>query len=289
MNFRFSIAERGMRMRLTGYALAFAVVLGLFQCPAAAKNPSYSHGEVIYHQDFAEVSDFSLTDIQKGTASSENSAFYCAEDVLRIETYDDGRVYAILPPSDWTDAFTIEFEFSFRNTSNSNGYLDVMLTSTGEEPGNISKLTFRAKGTIDDFENPSEPLAERIRTGKRISVKIPVENGVVKSLSLSSNGMTEELDRTGLLLIGSGNRGFSVRNAHVDTSEIYIVNGTDYPEKLGYWAEHSYASDSSAEITPPVDNTETAPETGDSAALFTALAAAAIIAIAEYMKKRKYS
>jgi len=293
-------------MRFSKIVCACAVILGLFQSPTAAKNPEYSQGEVIYHQDFSQVSDFSLTGITIGTLSSENASLSCTDDMFRIETYDDKRVYAILPPSDWTENFTIEFDFCFRNTSNPNGYLQVMLTSTGLEPSNISKLIFRAKGTIDDFEEPSDELAEHIRNGEQINVKIPVEKGVVKALFLSSGELMEKLDRASLLLIGPGNRGFSVRNAHVDISEIYIVNGTEYSEKIGYYAEHSYVKDCSKETEPctpdipvlpecpenspgllPPCNGETAPETWDCVTFFSASAAVTAIISIKRLKKTK--
>jgi hypothetical protein len=272
-------------MRFFRFIILFAVVFGLLALPTAAKNPDYTHGEVIYHQDFSEVSDFSKTGIQKGSASSPNSLFFCADGSFRIQTYDDGRVYAILPHTDWTEDFTVEFDFSFQKTANSNGYLAVMLTSAGEEPSNISQLIFRIKGTVDDFEAPSEEMAKSIRLGEQINVKIPVKNGVVKSLTLSANGITEELDRTSLLLIGSGSRGFSVRNADVDISEIYIVNGTDYGEKLGYWAEHSYAESVGTDV--PSNGGETAPETGDSLAVMAGLTAFGAVMMMKHLRKRK--
>ncbi len=279
-------------MRFIKWQVVFAVTLLLLTVPISANNPVYIQGEVLYHQDFAVLSDFSLSGIQKGTASSELSAFSCRDGAFRIETFDDGRVYAILPSSNRTTDFTLEFDFSFTKTANSNGYLAAILTSTGEEPGNISQVTIRAKGTIDDFEAPSPELAEHIRLGETVSVKIPVENGVVKTLFLSADGVTEEIQRTSLMLIGSGNRGFSVRNADVDIREVFIVNGTDYENKVGYWAEHSYADDSASSGTvtptgPDSNNSETAPETEDHFPIAVLLISAGSFAAVRRLKKCK--
>ena len=164
-----------------------------------------------------------------------------------------------------------------------------MLTSEGEAPSNISQLIFRVKGTVDDFETPSEEMMQAIRSGNETTVKIPVNNGVVNTITLSSNGMTEELQRTSLLLIGSGNRGFSIRNADVDISEIYIVNGTDYTEKIGYFAEHSFAEDNASVLpTPPSGEGETAPPTGDFLTVTAAITALAALVSPYLLKKRKF-
>lgn len=281
----FGLGKGDVFMRLIRCFVCIMAAFLLFSVPISAGDSVYIQGEVIYHQDFSVLSDFNLSGIQKGTAGSPNSSFSCNDGVLRIETHDDGRVYAILPSSDWTKNFTIEFEFSFRNSTNPNGYLAVMLTSSGEEPTNISQITIRAKGKIDDFDPLSKEMAEHIQNGGAVTVAIPVKDGVVESLLLSANGITEELHRTSLLLIGSGNRGFTVRNADVDISEIFIVNGTDYSNKTGHYAEKSYASDA-----PVSDDPITAPETGDSlpVAAFAAMAAVSLAAIIKFKKKDNF-
>ncbi len=271
--------------------LLFAVVFLFLMVPISAQNPLYIQGEVIYHQDFSVLSDFSRSGITKGTSGSNLSSLTCRNGAFHIETYDDGRVYAILPPTDWTRNFTVEFEFSFAENASANGYLAVMLTSSGEEPSNISQISIRAKGTVDDFEAPSAEMSEKIRSGEAVTVRIPVENGVVKQLTLSTDGITEELQRTSLMLIGSGNRGFSVRNANVDISEVFIVNGTEYINKVGYWAEHSYAEDSGSEIPPHTGDGETAPPTGDALTATAVLAVvtfAAVFSGTKKLKNRRY-
>ncbi len=263
----------------------FAVVFLTLGIPISAQNPSYIQGEVIYHQDFSVLSDFALSGIAKGTSSSDLTRFSCVNGAFHIETYDGGRAYAILPDSDWTRNFTVEFTFSFAENTAANGYLAVILTSSGDEPTNISQINIRAKGTVDDFESPSTEMIRQIRAGETVTVRVPVENGVIQQLTLSSGEITEELQRTSLMLIGSGNRGFSVRNANVDISEIYIVNGTEYTNKIGYWAEHSYAEDGGTQSSP-AEGTETAPETGDAFTAAMILTAIGTFAAAKRMNKR---
>ncbi|MBE6598355.1 MAG: hypothetical protein E7638_02810 [Ruminococcaceae bacterium] len=252
-------------MRLIRFVTAAAAVLLLSSVLISASEPSYVDGEVVYHQDFSDISEVASSGIKKGTSSSTGSDIAVTNDTLSISTSDDGRVYAILPKSDWTDSFTVEFDFTFSKNSSQNGYLGVMLTSSGDEPGNISQVIIRAKGSVDDFGEVSDTLAESFAKGEKISVKIPVENGVLRNLFITANGITEELERTGLLVIGSGNRGFSARNAGVTIPEVYIVNGTEYKEKTGVYADLSYASD---------DTVETSPDTGDLPVVSTLIVAA---------------
>ncbi len=256
-------------MRFVRTFLSVVSVVVIAACTVFAEPPSYQNGEVIYHQDFAELSDFQTSEIKIGTSSSDGTLFTCTDGVFSINTSDGGRSYAILPRTDWTDSFTVEVTFSFTEKAQANGYLAVMLTSSGDEPGNISQIVFRAKGTVDDFASPSDALSEAIRSGAPIQVTIPVENNAVQTITVSSGGITEELQRNSLLLIGAGSRGFSARNVGVDISEIFIVNGVDYTEKIGRFAEESYAStfpdtesEQKPEGTPPAEP-DTAPETGD--------------------------
>lgn len=271
-------------MRLFRYIVLFVAALLVSSVTIFAGQTEYVSGEVIYHQDFSEISDISLSGIKMGTASTKQSSLVCNNDTFSINTFDDGRVYAILPEADWTDSFTVEFDFSFKNVASSNGYIALMLTSTGEKPGNITSVVFRAKGSVDNFEDVSEDIAKSMKNGEKITVKIPVEKGVFHKIVISANGVSQELERDSILLVGSGNRGFTVRNASVEISEVYIVNGTGYTEKTGYWAENSYIEDDIPVDAGAENDTEKSPATGNTAAVTTAVIAAGSAAAAKRIK-----
>ncbi len=263
-------------MRFVRYILPLVCAILLTAVPASARISDIANGEVLYHQDFADVSDIALTDIRKGTSSTDGSSLSLENGIFSIDTYDDGRVYAILPPSEKTKSFTVEVAFSFDEAASDNGYLGVILTSSGDEPGNISEVIFRAKGSVDDFTAPSKALAEQIAKGHTVTAKIPVENGVVEKLTLSSGDITEELQRSSLLVIGAGNKGFSARNAGVNIHEIYIVNGTGYTAKKGEWVDASYATEQSK-----------APATGDTAAVTALVSAVCALTAIKRMEQAK--
>lgn len=268
-------------MRIVKYLLMAMFLLLLVpqlsfaaETPLAEADTVYEEGEVLYHQDFSEISDISFSGIKKGTASSELSSLVCDGTTLSINTSDDLRVYAILPQSEWTDSFTIEFDFSFREIAAKNGYVSVMLTSTGDEPENFTTVTFRANGTVDHFKEIPKKIADAMKKGETISVRVPVESGVLHEIVMTAGGVTTTIERETLVVVGSGNRGFAVRNASVDIGEVYIVNGTDYEEKTGYWADHSYIEDDKPVAPAPVQvEMATSPATGSSVTLSVALAA----------------
>ncbi len=244
-------------MRYLKLLLCMIAAAALCAVTVAAGKPTYDVGEVVYHQDFADVSLVPATGITKGTAGTDGAVFTVENGQFAIDTYDNGRVYAILPPSERTPSFTMEVTFAFDKDSADNGYLGIMLTCSGKEPGNISQVIFRAKGAVDDFGAVSDGLAADIRAGKPVHVVIPVENGVVQKLTITAGEHTEELQRESIMVIGGGNKGFSARNAGVNIGEIYIVNGVDYTEKTGRYATESYANETTDKTT------EIAPATGD--------------------------
>lgn len=202
-------------------------------------------GEVLYHQDFAVLGELVDSGIVRGTSSSENSYFTCEGDSLELDTYDNERVYALLPNIVTEDSYTVEFDFAFTEIERENGYLGFILTSRGGEPTNITSLNIRANGTIDDFSNPSDGIVKAISEGKTVNVKIPVEKNVLHEIELSVDGTVCVLERDSVKVLDQGGMGFIVRNASVKVNEIFVVHGTGYTEKTGTYATKSYASDSS--------------------------------------------
>jgi len=239
-------------------------------------------GEVLYHQDFSRESKLCESGIRIGTQSSQNSEITCTGDTLEIKTFDKGRVYAILPEIVKDVTYTVEFSFRFTEINAENGFISMILTCRGDEPTNISGVTIRADGTLDDFELPCENIGEAIRNGEMVNVQIPIRNNVVNEIIMTAGEYGCIVERDNILVISDGQMGFSVRNASVEMPEIYVVHGVDYEEKSGYFADSSYADDSNDEVVlpkpPETENsapeieTECSPDTGDAAAVITALA-----------------
>lgn len=285
-------------VRLTAFALLF-VLLGVSAVlPGSAGDRQKPVGEVLYHQDFSVLSDVAKSGIVRGTSSSENSHITCEGDALELNTFDNDRVYAILPTTKTGDSYTIEFDFAFSEITSDNGYIGFLLTCRGTEPTNITALNIRADGTIDDFEEPDETLKKAIHDGSEIHVKIPIEKNVLHKIELTAGGTAYTLERKSVKVIDDGETGFVVRNASVDVTEIYIVNGIGYTAKSGAYAAESYASDqavasldASAEqgtVSLPVSAEEipTSPDTGDFMIPYGAVFTAAVMGLLRHWRKR---
>ena len=253
------------------YILLLLLFLTISALPCTA---AYSVGEVLYHQKFTDVSTSSIAGIRKGTVSSENMSVVVTEDALGLYSADDRRGYALLPEIAWTESHTIEFSFRFTAALTTKGYLSFLLTSWGEEPTNISAAVFRVNGTIDEFSEPSAAMQKKIREGELVHVKIPVENGVVHAIELTSGNITCTVQRNSLLRIAEGNRGFGIRNASAEITEVYVVNGTGYTAKTGTYAEQCWADDVCGN-----GSGAGAPPTGDGMCLVWIAAAFGIVAV----------
>ncbi|MBQ8401746.1 MAG: hypothetical protein IJX14_07450 [Clostridia bacterium] len=239
-------------LQKTIYCLTFFMFLfAVFATPVLG---AWAVGEVLYHQDFADVSTASIAGIRKGTISSDNTVISVTEDALGIYSADDRRAYALLPEIDWTDSYTIEFSFRFTEALTAKGYLSCLLTCWGEEPSNITAAVFRVDGTIDDFGDPSAAMQKKIRDGETIHVTIPIEDGILHTITLTSGNLSCSVQRDSLKRIAEGERGVGIRNASVEITEVYVVNGTGYSAKNGEYADRSWADDRSADsggVCPP--------------------------------------
>ena len=109
------------------------------------------NGEVLYHQDFSVLSEIEKSGIVRGTSSSESAQITCTGDVLELNTYDNDRVYAILPAAAAVDSYTIEFDFSFAEIRSENGYVGFLLTCRGTEPTNAFEAA-----TVSNSEGVSQ-------------------------------------------------------------------------------------------------------------------------------------
>lgn len=284
-------------VRLTASALLFVLLVMSAVLPGSAGDWQKPVGEVLYHQDFSVLSELEKSGIVRGTSSSENSHFTCENDALELNTFDNERVYALLPVTKTGDSYTIEFDFAFSEIMSDNGYIGFLLTCRGTEPTNITALIIRADGTIDDFEEPDDVLKKAIHGGSEIHVKIPIEKNVLHKIELTAGGTVYTLERENVKVIDDGETGFVVRNASVDVTEIYIVNGVGYTAKRGAYATESYASDEAAASLDasaeqeflPVSAEEipaVSPDTGDFMLPYGAVFTVAVMGLLRHWRKR---
>lgn len=270
------------------FPLILALLLFMLSVGVYAMNAEPEVGEVLYHQDFNDVTDIVNSGIRIGTASSVNSMVGCPAESLEIHTYDSGRVYVILPDIEKGEdgSYTIEFTFRFTDIHKTNGFIAPILTCRGSEPSNITSLVIRADGTIDDFETPDEALQSAISGGETISVRIPVQSWAIHKIILSAGDIEYTLERESVLKISSGSIGFTVRNANASIDEVYLVFGTDYEEKIGYYADQSYATDEAPAVSETNgESAELSPATADG--LMIMLSAAAVCGVSCVILKRK--
>ncbi len=251
------------------------------------------NGEVLYHQDFSQESKICESGIKIGTQSSKNSGINCSGDTLEINTYDDGRVYAILPEIVKDDTYTVEFSFRFSEIKAENGFISMILTCRGEEPTNISSVRIRADGTVDNFDPPCENIGEAIRNGETVNVQIPIRSNVLNEIVMTAGEYRCVVERENILVIEDGNMGFAVRNASVQLPEIYVMHGVDYSEKSGYFTDSSYSEDDDDEVIlpkpseDPEEIPETAPDTGDTVISVTAAVLAGIGILTPLNRKKR--
>ena len=216
--------------------LIFCTVFLMHMLPITAY-AAHSAGEVLYHQDFTRVSTAHLAGIRAGNANAQESRIGVTVDGLVIDPNGERRTYAILPEIANTDTYTVDLTFRFRSISRTNGYFAFLLTCTRDRPSNITAVVLRADGSVDDFGNLDNEIVQHYENGDPIRLTIPVVDGVLHS---------QTLERTSLLRIPDGSRGFCVRNASVLIEDTAILYGTDYEMPTGYYATHSYAEDDGA-------------------------------------------
>ncbi len=272
-------------MRKFGLVLIALLILSCINISAA--DHEITPGRVLYHQDFADISDIEFSGIKIGTQSTDNAFINCPGECLSIRMYDRSRVYMIMPQTKRANTYTVEFSFSFEAGGNSNGYIALMLTCRGDEPTNISHVLFRANGTVDDFDAPAPELSEAISSGEIVNVTVPVENNTLHEIHLTVGENKYTLNRNRVLVMSNEDFGFAVRNTSVNVREVYVVDGIGYTEKTGYYAINSFASDS-APVIP--EGEDFSPDTFDSlpGILCICIASAvALVIFAIFGKRRK--
>ncbi len=231
----------------------WVVLLLLVWLPVSAA--ASGAGEVLYHQQFSLLDSLEDGNVRIGTVSGPG--FYTYADPwtgLVMAAGEGERGAVILPEVRHEGTFTFEFDFRFLSCSSENGYLSAILTCRGDEPSNVTNVVIRAGGAVDGFSAPSGEMAEAIRDGSWIHVAIPIREGVLSEMTLSSGDTVCTLERETVEVVSDGNLGFSVRSVSVAAENVYVVSGTGYSERSGRYAEDSYAE--SQRNAPPTGESE---------------------------------
>ena len=245
----------------------------------SAMDADAADGTVLWHQRYADAAEIGEL-ARVGTSSSATFTASCGTaDGLILSSYDSGRGYLILLPTEAGDTWTLEFDFRFADVYAENGSLGVMLTCRGEEPGNISSFTIRPNGTIDDFADLTDEVREQIAAGEWMHVTVPIRHGALSEITVQGNGTSCTAERSSVLVLPEGEIGFIVRSASVNIEDTYLVNGADYPDRFGRYAD----GEEGAETEPVV----TSPETADHLPLMLAAVIFASCAGISAIRKRR--
>lgn len=248
----------------------FLLLMSLFVCPgtAAEWNEKMTAGEILWHQSFADLSDYNKSGFTTGTSTAESATVAVKDGALQIRCMDGGRAYVIMPSVKHGPSYTAEFTFRFTESGMENGSLSFLVNCRGEEPSNITSVVIRSTGTVDGFPDPDPAVMDAIRKGRSVTVEIPVEAGAFYRVKLTAGDVSCTLESSDLLKIAQESMGFAVRNDGAAITDVWIVNGCGYAEKTGDTASAVRDADK------PVPGTEqkpgrgsgsgdTSPKTGD--------------------------
>ena len=283
------VGSKTCRTILKGIFLLFV----LYSC-ALWTGAAANAGEVLYHQDFSVISSASAAGVAAG-ANTDGGEVAVRDFALAVRGHDAYRVYAILPDSaELPDTYTFETSFRFiprEEGAVANGYVSFLLSCTGEDLSDVLGFRIRANGDVE-VENThqqkeslgvlSDALLEKMKAGETIRVIIPVKNNNIRGITFIAGDESCKIHRNEDLALEPDRRmGFCVRNAYVSIEEVWVVNGVDYTEKTGIYAEDSYADDGNE---GPADEPYYAPATGESSWLWICLMVSGMFLV----WKRKY-
>ena len=91
------------------------------------------------------------------------------------------------------------------------------------------------------------------------------------------------LERDTVLVLSNERFGFAARNTNVSISEIFVVSGTGYTEKSGYYADNSYATNENPIISEGVFS----PNTSDDMPIFVWVLVGSVVALVIFIVPRK--
>lgn len=284
--------------RIIYLILSVTLMLTLFVSVAFAEE--CPDGTVIYRQSFADVTLYTTAGVVKGSRSSDTFELSVSENSLDVSPYGDEKAYVLLPFYNTIEDYTAEVTFSFNEIVKENGYFSLMLTSRGEEPDNIESITVRANGECDDWGTAEGDILSDLVSGEKITLRVSVKSGVPTTVSLKSDGSTFKIESKNIVDVVEGRIGFVVRNLSVNIYDVAVIKGTDYEEISGslssssLWTDENPYTDKSEKNRVSLcgaDSVYSAPATGDSnfiwSAVLIAASLGAIFFLSKNFKKRR--
>ena len=236
-------------------------------------------GTVLFAQRYADLTDVRFSGIRIGT--SGGTPRLGTDGGLRIDVSDDLKAYLLLPDvpgGAWCDTYTVAFSFRFTDVFAANGYFGFLMTAQGDGPSNRTEVILRASGTCDGVGDLDPAIAEALSAGKTVSVSVLVDHGMMYEIRVRAGENEQSLSLPGVKTVGTGSRGFVLRNASVAVESVEVVSGVGYGEKLGSLASDSYWVESEG---------PDAPDTVDAClAVLPALTAAALLGTACFKRRR---
>lgn len=282
---------------------AVCVFLAFFVCFTVSVSAMAVSGEVIYRQNFSDVSSLEAAGIVEGGRNTDTSAVGITNASLELSDPAGDRTFALLPFYNSYSDYTVRFRFSFTEAVRQSGYVSLILTSKGDAPDNITAVKIRADGECEGFSPMGQRLMHAFKKGEEISVTVPISDGVLDSMVLSADGISETLVIDNIVNVVEGNIGFCVRNATVRISEIAVIDGVGYTEETGDYLDNSTWTDEMPYVSPasyargrvgigsvPMECSEpiVAPATADASAYIFAIAFTALCtSLSVRVKKRR--
>lgn len=199
-------------------------------------------GTVLFAQRYADLTDVRFSGIRVGT--SGGTPRLRTDGALQIDVTDDLKAYLLLPDvpdgGAWCDTYTVTFSFRFTDVASANGYFGFLMTAQGDGPSNRTEVLLRASGTCDGVGDLDPAIAEALAAGETVSVSIFVDHGMMYEIRLRAGGNRQSLTLPAVKTIGTGSRGFVLRNASVAVESVEVISGVSYDGKLGSFASDSY-------------------------------------------------
>lgn len=275
--------------------LTVVLCLGLSLPIYAADRASLPAGHVLYRQNFADTKGAFLTGMYFGELSCADAYAKNIGGKLTVNGSFDVRSYLLLPAETEGNTYTMIATLRMSDLSVASGYCGILISGWGNEPRNRAEIILRANGSFDDFSSPSERLRDALASGAEFTVTVPVRNGAVNEISVSSDGVSETLVRDQIMIVTGGTVGFSLRNMSVELSEVLLVNGVDYAELSGVFASNSYSTSAVEDdgIKPNQSSADdpSSPPTSDASVIIAAVAIISSVGLSvmvvRFIKERK--
>lgn len=226
------------------------VFLAFFVCFAVSVSASAVSGEVIYRQNFSDVSSLTSAGVTEGERNTDTSAVDITDGSLVLSDPVGDRTFALLPFYNCSNDYTVRFSFSFTETVRQSGYVSLILTSRGDAPDNITSLKIRADGKCEGFSPLSQRLIHALKKGEEIDVTVPVSDGVLDSVTISVDGVGETVTIDNIINVVEGRIGFCVRNATARIIEVAVIDGVGYTEETGVYSNSSTWTDEMPYVSP---------------------------------------